>query len=191
VSRGVRRVWVTVVDGLLGLVVGLTTGLLLRPIDSNAIEAADTWFVGIVGVAALVGLDFWSRESERRREGERLQLEANNVLCVARLVGTHPPDRQQINVDQIEVQVMNYSGRVITDIRYELPLAELDSPLVLREGLGPSEQATQVHRVSPFAVHKDKRHLHGAKVTFSLDGFRWLGQYGQPARRCRNPTGEV
>jgi hypothetical protein len=58
VSRGVRRVWVTVVDGLLGLVVGLTTGLLLRPIDSNAIEAADTWFVGIVGVAALVGLDF-------------------------------------------------------------------------------------------------------------------------------------
>jgi hypothetical protein len=99
-----------VVVGLLGLVVGLTTGLLLRPIDSNAIEAADTWFVGIVGVAALVGLDFWSRESERRRERERLQLEANNVLCVARLVGTHPPDRQQINVDQIEVQVMNYSA---------------------------------------------------------------------------------
>jgi hypothetical protein len=184
VSRGVRHVWVAVLVGLLGLVVGFTIGLLLKPIDPSAIEAAGTWFVGIVGVAALVGLDFWSKESERRRERERLQLEANNVLCVARLVGTYPPaDRQRISVDQIEVEVINYSGRVITDIRYEVRLPGFDSPLVLREGLGPAESATQVHRVSPFPAHKDDRYFRDAEFGFSLDGVRWLAQYGQPAQR--------
>ena len=58
-SRGVRPVWMTVLVGLLGLGVGFTIGLLLRPINrpinANAIEAAGTWFVGLVGVAALVG----------------------------------------------------------------------------------------------------------------------------------------
>jgi hypothetical protein len=64
-------------------------------------------------------------------------------------------------------------------------LPGFDSPLLLREALGPGEQpATQTHQVrSPFKEDKDKRHLRGAKFRFSLDGVAWSKQYEQPARR--------
>jgi hypothetical protein len=80
----VRCVWVTVLVGL-AVLIGVTTGLLaFQPIGADWIEAAGTWVVGLVGVLALVVLAFWSKESERRRERERLQLEANNVFCDVR-----------------------------------------------------------------------------------------------------------
>lgn len=103
------RVWATLLVGL-ALAAGTTTFLLVvRPIDANWIEAAGTWFVGLVGVVALVVLAFWSKESERRQEQERLQLEANNVFCDVCLVGTHLADSQIVIVDQLEVEVINYS----------------------------------------------------------------------------------
>jgi hypothetical protein len=46
-SRGVRRVWVMVLVGLLGLAIGFTTGfavgLLKRSVDANWFEAVGTW----------------------------------------------------------------------------------------------------------------------------------------------------
>jgi len=160
--------------------------LVVRPIDANWIEAAGTWFVGLVGVVALVVLAFWSKESERRQEQERLQLEANNVFCDVRLVGTHLADSQIVIVDQLEVEVINYSRRVISGIFYDVPLPGFDSPLLLREALGPGEQATQTHAVrSPFDEDKDNRHLVSAEFRFSLDGVAWSKRYGQPAHRRR------
>jgi hypothetical protein len=184
--RGVIRVWVTLIVG--AVVLGVATiGILAgQPIGADWIEAAGTWAVGLVGVLALVVLAFWSNESERRRERQRLQLEANNVFCDVRLAGTHPPgDPEMINVEQLEVKVINYSRRVISGIAYEMPLPGLDSWRVLREAIGPGEPpATETIRgFSPFKEHKDKRHLRGAKFRFSLDGVAWSKQYEQPAQR--------
>ena len=183
---GVRRIWVPVLAGS-PLVIALTIVLLaLRPLNAGWIEAAGTWFVGLVGVLALVVLAFWSDESERRRERERLQLEANNVFCDVLLGGTHPPgDLQMFDVEQLEVKVINHSRRVISGIVYEVPLPGFDSSYVLREVLGPGEAATQTHRVpSPFKRHKDNRRFR-AKFRFSLDGVAWSKQYGQPAQKAR------
>ena len=157
VSGGVRRIRVTLLIGL-AVSFGVAAVLLvLQPIDANWIEAAGTWFVGLVGVLALVVLDLWSKESERRRERQQLQLEANNVFCDVNLGGTHlVADPQMVTVEYLEVEVINYSRRVITGIAYEVPLPGFDeSRVLLREALGPGEHARETPRVpSPFEVHK-------------------------------------
>jgi hypothetical protein len=171
----------------LAVLIGVTTGLLVfQPIGAAWIEAAGTWVVGLVGVLALVVLAFWSRESERRRERQRLQLEANNVFCDVGLAGTHPPgDPQMINVEQLDVKVINYSRRVISGIVYKVPLSGFESWRALREAIGPDEPpATEtIRRFSPFKEPKDKRHLRDAEFRFSLDGVAWSKQYEQPAQR--------
>jgi hypothetical protein len=187
VCTGVRRIWVTLFVGL-AVLSGVTTYLLVaQPIDANWIEAAGTWAVGLVGVLALVVLALWSNESDRRRERQRLQLEANNVFCDVLLGGTYPPgESQMFDVEQLEVQVINYSRRVISGIDYGVPLPGFDSWLPLREALGPHESASQRHRVlSPFKEHKDNPHLRNAEFRFSLDGVAWSKQFGQPAHRRR------
>lgn len=181
-----RRVWVTVFVGL-AVLIGVTTGLLaFQPIGADWIEAAGTWVVGLVGVLALVVLAFWSKESERRRERERLQLEANNVFCDVLLVGTHiQRDSPIVRVDQLEVKVINYSRRVISGITYMVHVRGFDSSGVLREAIGPKEPPVTetIRGFPPFNEHKDKRHLSGAEFRFSLDGVAWSKQYGQPAER--------
>jgi hypothetical protein len=116
------------------VLIGATIGLLvLQPIGADWIEAAGSWAVGLVGVLAQVVLALWTNESERRRERQRLQVEANNVFCDAGLAGTHPPgDPQMINVEQLEVKVINYSRRVISGIVYRVPLSGFESWLAAR-----------------------------------------------------------
>lgn len=124
-------------------------------------------------------------ESSRRREYERLQLEANNVFCDARLAGRHDAyNLDLIIVEQPEIEVINHSTRVISGVVYEVPLAQFDSPLVLAEVLGPGESARQTHGLlDQPRERKEERHQHGAKFRFSLDGVEWSKQYGQPAQR--------
>jgi hypothetical protein len=133
-----------------------------------------------------VVLAFWSDESERRGERQQLQPEANNVFCDVNLGGTHPvADPEMVTVEHLEVEVINYSRRVITGIAYEVPLLGFDESRVLREALGPGEHARETLRVpSPFEVHKNnRRHHRGAKFTFSLDGVSWSKRYVQPAQK--------
>jgi hypothetical protein len=177
---------VTLIIGAVVLIAATIYLLKSQPVGADWIEAAGTWAVGLVGVLALVVLAFWSNESERRRERQRLQLEANNVFCDVRLVGTHlPGDAQMIKVDQLEVKVINYSRRVISGIGYEVHVPGFDSSGVLREAIGPDEPPSTetIKGFPPFQEHKDKRHLPDAKFTFSLDGVAWSKQYEQPARR--------
>jgi hypothetical protein len=140
-SRRVRRIWVTLFVGL-AVLIGVTTGLLIfQPIGANWIEAAGTWFVGLVGVLALVVLAFWSEESERRRERERLQLEANNVFCDVRpVVPRGADDPRMVLVDQLEIEVANYSSRVITGMVCRVLLGGVfDWSYVLPEALRPGD----------------------------------------------------
>jgi hypothetical protein len=68
-SRGVRRILVTVLVGLLGLAVGFTSGfavgLLDRSVDASWLEAVGTWVgAGIILIAViLVGIAFFSEAS--------------------------------------------------------------------------------------------------------------------------------
>lgn len=181
----VRRIWVTLLVGF-AVPVGVAIVILaFKPIGDGWIEAAGTWFVGLVGVLALVVLAFWSEESSRRREDERLQLEANNVFCVARHAGRHDPSNlDMIIVEQLEIEVINHSTRVISGVVYEIPLAQFDSPLVLAEVLGPGESARKTHELTyQPRERKEERHQRGAEFRFSLDGVEWSKQYGQPAQR--------
>ena len=117
----VRRIWVTLLVGF-AVPVGVAIVILaFKPIGDGWIEAAGTWFVGLVGVLALVVLAFWSEESSRRREDERLQLEANNVFCV--FVAScgkarDPSNLDMIIVEQLEIEVINHSTRVISGVVY-------------------------------------------------------------------------
>jgi hypothetical protein len=141
VSRGVRRVWVTVLVGVFGLVVGLTTGFAVgllsrRKVDAAWLEAVGTWFGGGITLLAvtLAGIVFLSEEFTRRREQRRqqeaderaeqdarvrLQREANLVICDIRpavsRAGTNP---HTIIVDELEVDVQNRSSHVITGLRF-------------------------------------------------------------------------
>jgi hypothetical protein len=79
-SGGVRRVWVTVLVGLLGLVVGLTIGFTLglsrRKVDAVWLEAVGTWFGAGVTLTAVIlaTIAFFSEEFARRREHRRQQV---------------------------------------------------------------------------------------------------------------------
>jgi hypothetical protein len=190
---------VTLVVGV-AVLIGVTTGLLVfQPIGADWIEAAGTWVVGLVGALALVVLAFWSDESERRRERERLQqetnrererlqLEANNVFCDVRpAVSRAADDPRMVLVDQVEVEVANYSSRVITDTVCRVPLGVFDWSLALLEPLRPGEtpvRKTSAEMSPPVRVRKDNRDLRGSvEFTFSLDGVAWSKRYGQAAQR--------
>jgi hypothetical protein len=185
---------VTLLVGL-ALAAGTTTFLLVvRPIDANWIEAAGTWFVGLVGVLALVVLALWSTESERRLERQRLQLEANNVFCDVRpAVSRSTEDPWTVLADQLEVEVANYSSRVITGMVCRVPVGGVfDWSLVVAEALRPGEvpvRTISAEMSPPIKVRKDNRDLRGsAEFTFSLDGVAWSKRYGQTAQRLPNLT---
>jgi hypothetical protein len=189
VSTGVRRIWVTLFVGL-AVLFAVTAGLLvLQPIGADWIEAVGTWFVGLVGVLALVVLALWSNESERRRERQRLQLEANNVFCDVRpAVSRTADDPWTVLVDQLEVEVANYSSRVITGLVCRVPVGGVfDWSLVVAEALRPGEvpvRTISAEMSPPVKVRKDNRDLRGrAEFTFSLDGVAWSKRYGQTAQR--------
>jgi len=109
---------------------------------------------------------------EQRREQERLQLEANNVFCDVRpAVSRAADDPWTVLVDQLEVEVANYSSRVVTGMVCRVLLRDFDWSLVLPEALRPGE--VPVRKVSgemapPIKVRKDNRDLRGsAEFTFS------------------------
>jgi hypothetical protein len=179
---------VTLFVGLAVLIAVTADLLVFQPIGADWIEAVGTWFVGLVGVLALVALALWSNESERRRERQRLQLEANNVFCDVRpALSRAADDPWTVLVDQLEVEVANYSSRVVTGMVCRVLLREFDWSLVLPEALRPGE--VPVRKVSaemspPVKVRKDYRDLRGsAEFTFSLDGVAWSKRYAQPAKR--------
>jgi hypothetical protein len=77
VSRGVRRVWVTLLVGLFGLTLGLTigfaVGLWKRTSDPAWLEAVGTWVgAGVTMLAVILAvIVFFSEDFARRREDRR------------------------------------------------------------------------------------------------------------------------
>jgi hypothetical protein len=74
---GVRRIWLTVLVGLfglvLGLIIGFAVGLREKLGDSGWLEAVGTWVGAGVTLLAVIlaGIVFFSEEYARRREHRR------------------------------------------------------------------------------------------------------------------------
>jgi hypothetical protein len=204
-SRGVRRIWVTVLVGLLGLAVGFTSGfavgLLDRSVDGSWLEAVGTWVgAGITLIAViLAGIAFFSEEFARRREhrhqiqdDERveqdpLRRDADLVICDVyhdRASGS-PTDSGMVMLEMLRVVVDNRSSRVIADLACRVSLHGMDWPIGLRDALGPGERHSQAYKPpAPFEVRKNNTDLHqNVEFTFCLGSAQWAKQVRQRARR--------
>ena len=206
-SGGVRRVWVTVLVGLLGLVVGLTIGFTLglsrRKVDAAWLEAVGTWFGAGVTLTAVIlaTIAFFLEEFARRREHRRqqvadleaeeakqdmLQREADLVFCDAHPSTSHGLSAVgKIIVDLLEVAVDNRSGHVITGLACHVPLAGIGR-IDIQEALGPEEPPARqiIQPPTVLEVNMDSGDLRGsAEFEFSLDGVSWSKRDGEPAQR--------
>ena len=212
-SRGVRRIWVTVLVGLLGLAVGFTSGfavgLLDRSVDASWLEAVGTWVgAGIILIAViLVGIAFFSEEFARRRDhrrqiqdDERVERakqdtflrDADLVSCDVyqdRASGS-PTDSGMVMLEMLRVVVDNRSSRVIADLACRVSLHGMDWPIGLRDALGPGERHCQAYKPpAPFEVRKNNTDLHqNVEFTFCLGGAQWAKRVRQRARRVALPS---
>jgi hypothetical protein len=192
-----RRVLVTVLVGVFGLVLGLTigsaVGLRERAGDPAWLEAIGTWVGAGVTLLAVIlaGIAFFSEEFARRRasrreedtERKRLQLAADRVFCDIRTAGMFALaiGDKAAGVDQLEIFVNNRSGSMVTDVVCELRLDDFEWSYDINE---PIDTGKIVTRGFPLEVGHDGQELRAnAKFTFSMDGFKWSRRYGQPAKR--------
>jgi hypothetical protein len=195
--RAVRRVWVTVLVGVFGLVLGLTIGFAIglrkRAGDPAWLEAIGTWVGAGVTLLAVIlaGIVFFSEEFARRRAGrreedterKRLQLAADRVFCDIRAASKFAFARgdRTAGVDQLEIEVDNRSGSVVTDVVCELRLDDSEWSYDIDEPIDPYKTVT---RGFPLEVgHYGQELRANAKFTFSMDGLKWSRRYGQSAVR--------
>ena len=210
VSGCVRRVWVTVLVGLLGLVVGLTigftVGLSRREVDPAWLEAVGTWFgAGVTLIAViLAAIVFFSEEFTRRREHRRqqaadeqaektkqdmLQREADLVFCdaapaVPGAVGMMVFKGGTGKTVTLDFSVHNRSSHLITGL--VCSVAGIDRRIFIREALGPEEPPARqmIQATMPFEVNTDIGELRrSTQFEFALDGVAWSKRYGEPAQR--------
>lgn len=203
--RAVRRVWVTVLIGVLGLVVGLmigfTVGLLQRSADATWLEAVGTWAgAGITAIAVvLAGIVFFSEEFTRRREHRRqreaaedarqverakLQQQADLVACDVCWETGNTVEPGVVLVSSVVVVALNNSSHAVRNVFYHVQQIR-DETIKLSDVLLPGEPARQTIQVpNRFTVHEDNHELReSAEFIFSLGGVNWAGRYGQPAAR--------
>jgi hypothetical protein len=199
VSRRVQRVQMVMI-ALTSFVVGLTVGLLLRPVPAGRFEAVGTWVGALVGMTALIlaVLAFrWSEdfmrlmEHSRREQAEdhakrlehaRLQREADRVVCQARYIGgTVSREPGMVLAEDIEVQASNNSSQAISEVYWRMP--QLGGGWFwLSDVIAPGQREGRRLTASfPFKAREDQRELNrDAEFTFSLGGVRWSAQYGRP-----------
>jgi hypothetical protein len=138
VFRGVRRILVTALIGLfcvaLGLTIGFAVGSRQRLSDPVWLEAVGTWVGAGVTLLAVIlaGIVFFSEDYARRRasrreedtERKRLQLAADRVFCDIRATPKFAfgIGERMGAVEQLEIEVNNRSGSVVTDVVCELRL---------------------------------------------------------------------
>jgi hypothetical protein len=193
----VRRLWV--VTGLLGVVVGLVVGFLvgarfrLWPWKAEWVEAAGTWVgAGVTLLAVLLAwIAFNSEEFARRRairreedtERRRLQLAANRVFCDIRPATGMFFARGDAtgSVEQLEIEVNNRSGSVVTDVVCELRLDGSEWSYDIDEPIETDKTVTRKFELE--VAHYGQELRANAKFTFSMDGVKWSRPYGQPAVR--------
>jgi hypothetical protein len=202
----VRRVWVTLLVGLFGLVLGLIIGFAVslwkRTSDPAWLEAVGTWVgAGVTMLAVILAVivffseDFARRREDRRkfeaaehaRQAERAQLQqqADQVVCDARYSTSSEIGRSGFtNVIQMEVEVTNASDYPVRYVTCRIPQIG-DEPIKLWDLLqSPDRQRRAIDVPKPFLVHEDHREIReSAEFTFSLGGVTWVGRYAQPAER--------
>jgi hypothetical protein len=202
VFRAVRRLWVTVLVGLfglvLGLIIGFAVGLREKLGDSGWLEAVGTW-VGagvtllavILGAVAYLSEEFARRRVQRRQEDaeraeqQRLQGAADRVFCHIYASGTDfVPEQARLALHAIEIEVENRSDSVVTDVACEVRngfewAGWIDKPI--QSGETASEKFPASEKFAPADVQLrgvSTLDLLGTAVfTFSLYGHRW-------SRRC-------
>lgn len=201
-SRAVRRLRMVLV-GLAAFMLGLTVGLLLRPISAGWLEAVGTWVGAMVGVAAVIlaVLAFrWSEDFIRLTEHVRqekaadearqvelgeLQDEADRLVCEARYVsGTASEEPEVVLVADVEARVLNNSSRTVINVQWRTP--QLGGNLFwLSDAIAPGERVDRrVSVTGLLTAHEDHRELHrDSEFIFSLGGARWSKRYGRPAER--------
>jgi HAMP domain-containing protein len=201
-SGAVRRLGVMMV-GLAAFVVGLTVGLLLRPVSAAWLEAVGTWVGALVAVVAVIlavlafrwSEDFMrlteharkdkSEDDARRVEHLELQHQADRIVCEARYVaGTTTTEPGIVLVGDIEAGVLNSSGQEITDVQWRMP--QLGGTLFwLSDALAPGGRADRRVTVTfPFEAHEDHRELHhDAEFLFTFGGVNWSKRHKRPAQR--------
>jgi hypothetical protein len=201
----VRRVWGTVLLGLLGLAVGFAIGfphgLLKRSVGATWFEVVGAWVgFGVIAIAVIpASIAFFSEEFARRRERRQaeaaeearqveraqLQQQADLVACDVRCsdgFGIGEPGRTRVTF--IEVEATNQSSCIVRDLTCHVPQLG-DEPIWLWDALQGGEPHKQKIQVpQPFTTYEDHRELRGsAEFSFSLDGARWSAKYGQRAKR--------
>lgn len=140
-----------VVTGLLGVVVGLAVGFAVgarfwvRPWNYNWVEAWGTWVGALATLLAVVlaaVLVFFSDEFNRRRAMQRA---ADRVFCDIRAASRFAfavGDRTG-SIDQLEIEVNNRSGNVVTDVVCELRLGESQWSYKINEPIATDKTVTQ------------------------------------------------
>jgi hypothetical protein len=202
----VRRVTVTVLVGLFGLVLGATIGFVVgqrqKLDDSGWFEAVGTWAGGVTLLAVILGAiayfseEFASRHEQRRQadakraEEQRLQLAADHVFCDIRVAGTMdmPVGQRRVGVDELEIAVDNRSGSVVTDMVCVALLGDFHWQMEMRQPINNGDVVIRKFQASgpplgpPGGVRLGDLRNNGY-FTFSLNGHLWSRKVGDYAVR--------